>query len=70
MSELTLLDHDYHAISEPGSIFDRLEASGTLNHRVGPKVGPGEEPEPYVPDVATRAKPRARFIRLPQRDRG
>ncbi len=63
LSELTLLDHDYHAISEEGSLFEKLETAGVLEHRVAPPIEPGQEAEPFVPDVGTRARARARFIR-------
>ena len=62
LSTLGLLDHDYHAISEPVSAFSDLDHRGLLNQRVGEAIEPGCEEEPYVPDVGTRARARARFI--------
>ncbi len=62
LSTLGLLDHDYHSISEPVSAFSDLERRGLLNQRVGGPIEPGGEEEPYVPDVGTRARARARFI--------
>jgi tetratricopeptide (TPR) repeat protein len=61
--ELALLDQSYHEFCHADSVFSQLEAAGMLDHRVGPRIEPGQEPEPYVPEVATRARPRARFIR-------
>ncbi len=61
--ELALLDQNYHEFSNPNSAFAQLEQSGLLDHRVGPKIEPGQEVEPYIPDVTTRAKPRAHVIR-------
>lgn len=61
--ELTLLDQSYHSFCQSDSLFHRLEQAGLMDHRVGPYVGPGEEREPYVPGVATRADARARTIR-------
>jgi len=61
-AELTLLDQSYHALRRD-SIFRLLEASGAVQHRVAPRLEPGGEPEPYVPDTTTRAAARARFIR-------
>ena len=62
-SELALVDHSYHDFGNPDSVFHRLEAAGALAHRVGPRVEPGQEPEPFVPETTTRARARARFIR-------
>jgi tetratricopeptide (TPR) repeat protein len=61
--ELSLLDQSYHEFCCPGSVFRQLERTGLLNHRVGPLIEPGRESDPYIPEVATRAKPRAIFIR-------
>ncbi len=61
--ELALLDHSYHDFCSEDSVFSLLEKDGLLDHRVGPFVRPGEEPTPFVPEVATRAQARARFIR-------
>ena len=63
LSELTLLDHDYHSISTTTSAFAELERRGLIDHRVERRVVPGREKEPFVPDVRTRARARARFIR-------
>jgi len=62
LSTLGLLDHDYHSISEPISVFSDLDRRGLLSQRVGDRIEPGAEEEPYVPDVGTRARARARFI--------
>lgn len=61
--ELALLDHSYHAFCDSRSVFERLESQGLLRHRVGPMVLPGQELEPFVPAVQTRADARARFIK-------
>ena len=42
--------------------FSDLARRGLLNQRVGDPIEPGGEKEPYVPDVGTRARARARFI--------
>ena len=63
LSTLGLLDHDYHSISEPVSAFSDLEQRGLLSQRVGDRIEPGSEEEPYVPAVGTRARARARFIK-------
>ncbi len=62
LSTLGLMDHDYHSISEPVSAFSDLDQRGLLSQRVGDPIQPGCEEEPYVPDVGTRARARARFI--------
>ena len=49
--------------SEPVSVFSDLDQRGLLSQRVGDPIEPGSEEEPYVPDVGTRARARARFIR-------
>lgn len=61
--ELALLDHSYHNFGETQSVFTMLEQDGLLQHRVGPCIPPGEEPDPFVPETHTRAAARARFIR-------
>lgn len=61
--ELALLDQSYHELCRDDSVFSQLETAGMLDHRVGSRLEPGQEPEPYVPEVATRARTRARFIR-------
>jgi hypothetical protein len=63
LNRLALLDQAYHRFTTPANLFDWLEAAGLLEHRVGPLTAPGAEAEPFVPDVLTRAKARARFIR-------
>jgi hypothetical protein len=60
---LALLDQDYHTFTGPAPLFDRLEARGLISHRTGARIEPGCEPEPFVPDLGTRATARARFIR-------
>ena len=61
--ELALLDHSYHAFSDAGSVFERLDAAGVLDHRVGPYIAPGGEVSRFVPRLGTRADARAKFIR-------
>jgi hypothetical protein len=70
LSELALLDHDYHAISQPSSVFTDLEERRLIDHRVAPPVTAGDEEEPFVPDVGTRARARARFIKEHARNVG
>ena len=60
---LALLHQSYHEFTSPDSVFGRLEEAGALQHRVGPLIEPGQEAEPFVPRVDTRARARARFIR-------
>jgi hypothetical protein len=67
---LTLLDHSYHEFCNPRSLFSRAEAAGLMRHRVGEAIEPGSEPEPFIPEVATRARARARFIRDHHREPG
>lgn len=62
-AELALLDHSYHNFCDPESVFSLLERDGLLEHRVGPCIPPGEEVDPFVPECATRARARARFIK-------
>jgi len=69
-AELALLDHSYHDFCSDESVFNMLERDGLLQHRVGPLVLPGQESEPYVPDVAGRAQVRSRFIRDHADDKG
>jgi hypothetical protein len=59
---LAVLDQDYHTFTGPATLFDRLEQTGLVDHQTGPRIEPGDEPEPFVPNLATRAKARARFI--------
>ena len=67
---LVLLDHNYHEFANPDNVFDLAERAGLLSHRVGPAVAPGDEAEPFVPETATRARARARFLREHGGDRG
>lgn len=62
-AELALLDHSFHAFCEPDSAFVHLNEAGVLDHRIGDAIRPGSEPEAFVPETATRARARARFIR-------
>lgn len=62
-SGLALLNQNYHEFTNPDSAFAQLEAAGELKHRVTPPCRLGDEPEPYVPDLGTRAVTRARFIK-------
>ncbi len=59
---LTLIDHSYHAITDPTSVFDTMVGSGLIEHRVGAPMAAGTETERWVPPVATRARARARFL--------
>jgi tetratricopeptide (TPR) repeat protein len=61
--ELALLDQNYHEFSNLQSVFHLLEQQKLLKHRVADPLPPGGEPDPYVPDTATRARTRAQFIR-------
>jgi len=58
---LLLLEHGYHDLG-PDSTFAALERAGLLAHRVTPAVAPGSETERFVPEVATRARARARLL--------
>jgi hypothetical protein len=60
-SELALVEQQYHSITNPS--LELLERQGCSAHRIGPRIAAGSEPEPFVPAVSTRARPRARFIR-------
>lgn len=62
-SELALLDHSYHNFCDPDSVFSLLERDGVLLHRDAAATPPGQEREPFIPAVETRAKTRARFIK-------
>lgn len=62
-AELALLNHSYHSFAVEDSVFRQLEMQGLLQHRVGPPIVPGDEPDPFVPETSTRARARARFIR-------
>jgi hypothetical protein len=61
--ELALMDHSYHELGNDRSMFLRMERSGVLAHRIGASLPPGGEADPYVPEVKTRARARARFIK-------
>ena len=52
--ELALLNQSYHEFCNPASVFAQLESAGLLQHRVGPQILPGTEPEPFVPETGTR----------------
>ncbi len=69
-NRLALLDHSYHEFCNPTSLFRRLEAAGVMCHRVGEITEPGSEPQPFIPEFATRARARARFIRDHQHELG
>ncbi|MCA9040268.1 MAG: proteasome accessory factor PafA2 family protein [Planctomycetaceae bacterium] len=60
---LALLNQDYHDLTAEESLFQKLEDSGSLNHRIGEIIPAGEEPLAYVPEFGTRATRRARFIK-------
>lgn len=62
LCDLALVDHEWHEFTNPASCFEKAERAGLLDHRVGERIGPGEEEVPYVPEVTTRARPRAEFI--------
>jgi len=62
LTKLTLLDHDWHDFVGEDTCFERAARSGQLDHRVGERVEPGGEAEPWVPEVGTRARARARFL--------
>ena len=67
-AELALLDHSFHNFCDRQSVFSLLEQEGLLDHRVGPRIAPGEEVDAYVPESASRARARARFIREHSRE--
>jgi len=62
-ARLALLEQRYHDFGGDRALVDRLERAGVLDHRVGPRIEPGGEREPFVPETGTRAEPRARFVR-------
>lgn len=62
-AQIALLVHDYHDLGRPDGLFRRLESAGLVAHRVAPSLEPGGEPEPFVPELGTRASARARRIR-------
>ncbi len=65
-SRLALHEQAYQRIAGSGeepSLFERLEAAGVIEARVAPRVAPGSEREAFVPEVGTRARARARFIK-------
>ena len=63
LNELALLDQQYHELCNLRSPFRMLEETGVLRHRVVAPAIPGDEEEPFVPSVSTRARARARFLR-------
>ncbi|MEQ8637463.1 proteasome accessory factor PafA2 family protein [Gimesia maris] len=63
---IALLNQDYHDFSSSESIFNQLEETNALRHQIGPLIQPGQEEEPFVPDLGTRATARARFIKQHQ----
>jgi hypothetical protein len=65
---LALLDQRYHEFADAQSPFNRLDEAGGLWHRIGERLLPGTETEPYVPATTTRARARARFF-VQHRDR-
>jgi len=67
-ARVALLEHDYHVFGR--GPFAGLEAAELLDHRVGAAVEPGAEAEPFVPDTATRARARARFLAAHRGDPG
>lgn len=62
-NELALLDHRYHEFTSEKSWFSVLDRNGHLQQRVCEAVEPGEEAEPFIPPVQTRARARAKLIR-------
>ncbi len=62
MSELALVNQNYHELTSEASIFAELEANRSIRHRVVQETNPGSEPEPYVPALQSRATARARWI--------
>ena len=62
LAKLALVGQNYHDFTDPENVFSQLDGMGLLEHRVGPTIPPGGEPEPFVPDVETRARARARLI--------
>lgn len=62
-NSLALLNQQYHEFTNPDSPFAQLDRAGLLAQRLTPLIEPGTEREPFVPDVHTRAAPRARLIR-------
>jgi hypothetical protein len=66
---LALLDQSYHEFCNPRSVFRQLESSGAMSHRVDDCDKSGIEAESVIGKLATRARPRAAFIRDHQHDR-
>lgn len=62
LTRLTLIDHDWHDFVGEDTCFERAVRGGLLDHRVGERVEPGGEAEPWIPEVRTRARARARFL--------
>lgn len=69
-AHLALLDHSYHEFESPESAFESAVNAGLVDHRLVERVPPGAEPEPWVPEVSTRARARARFIHEHREARG
>lgn len=69
-ARIALLAHDYHDLGRPDGLFRRLESAGLVAHRVAVHLEPGGEPEPFVPELGTRATARARRIRERAHDPG
>ncbi|MFO0819506.1 MAG: proteasome accessory factor PafA2 family protein [Pirellulales bacterium] len=61
--ELALLNQNYHEFANPRLSFVRLEAAGVIDHRVVERCPIGHEPEPFVPNLGTRAVARAIYLR-------
>lgn len=62
LAQLALLNQNYHEITNPNSLFNTLDQTGELDHRIAPFLLPGREDEPFVPLTGTRSRARARFI--------
>jgi hypothetical protein len=60
--ELTLLEHDYALLDRSRGVFDSLLQNGLIAPSGRPVIPPGGEPEPFVSEVNTRARARARFL--------
>lgn len=61
-ARLSLIDHSWHEFTDDESAFAEWDARGMLNHRVVDSLDPGDESDPWIPAVETRARPRARFL--------
>jgi proteasome accessory factor A len=60
--ELTLLEHDYALLDRSRGVFDSLLQNGLIAPSGRPVIPPGGAPEPFVSEVNTRARARARFL--------